>query len=70
MQEIQDKIENIDQRLTALENMHKYAIITILAIGSLYFLSKQANKNKSHNIIPICGFLSFTRIAESDYFTL
>jgi hypothetical protein len=40
MEQSQDKMENIDQRLTALENMHKYAIITILAIGSLYFLSK------------------------------
>lgn len=40
MEQNQDKMENIDQRLTALENMHKYAIITILAIGSLYFLSK------------------------------
>lgn len=40
MEQNQVKVENIDQRLTALENMHKYAIITILAIGSLYFLSK------------------------------
>jgi hypothetical protein len=40
MSEIQVKMENIDQRLTALENMHKYAIVAILAIGSLYFLSK------------------------------
>ena len=40
MEQNQVKVENIDQRSTALENMHKYAIITILAIGSLYFLSK------------------------------
>jgi hypothetical protein len=40
MSENQDKIENIDQRLTSLENMHKYAIVAILVIGSLYFISK------------------------------
>jgi hypothetical protein len=41
MQEIQDKIENIDQRLTSMEKMHKFAILSILAIGTLYFVSER-----------------------------
>lgn len=38
---MEEKIQNIDKRLTMLENMHKVAIPIILGIGVLYLLSKK-----------------------------
>lgn len=36
---MEDKITEIDKRLTALENMHKFALLFLEAVG-IYFITK------------------------------
>lgn len=38
---MQEKIDNIDKRLTNLENMHKIAIPILLGVAVIYILSKK-----------------------------
>lgn len=38
---MEDKIKDIDQRLKSLENLHKYAFITIIALGGLILILKK-----------------------------
>lgn len=38
---MEDKIKDIDQRLTALENMHKMALAVIIVLGIGYLAFKK-----------------------------
>lgn len=38
---MEEKIQNIDKRLTALEKMHRVAIPIVLGIAVLYIFSKK-----------------------------